>query len=117
MNVRCTETIEKKMQGKSMTFRAGDEYTANTVNKHWYVVDSIGFETEEFGLHFEVLEGDIIMEEEASRAVNEVSHRSISYPEPEITPGWLDGDEEEEYEDEDDDDETWWDKVMNYIFV
>ena len=94
MNVRCTETIEKKMQGKSMTFRAGDEYTANTVNKHWYVVDSIGFETEEFGLHFEVLEEDIITEEEASKAVHEVTHRPVSYPEPDITPGWLDGEEE-----------------------
>ena len=111
MNVRCTEAIEKKMQGKSMTFRAGEEYTANTVNKHWYVVDSIGFETEEFGLHFEVLEDDIITEEEASKAINRVVHTTPSYPEPEITPGWLDGEEEHEEV------ETWWDKVMNYIFV
>ena len=94
MNVRCTESIEKKMQGKSMTFRAGEEYTANTVNKHWYVVDSIGFETEEFGLHFEVLEEEVITEKEASKAVNEITHRLASYPEPDITPVWLDGEEE-----------------------
>ena len=111
MNVRCTESIEKKIQGKPMTFRAGDEYTASTVNEHWCVVDSIGFESEEFGLHFEVLEDEVITEEEASKAMGETVHRTVSYPEPDITLGWLDGEEEHEEV------ETWWDKVMNYIFV
>ena len=110
MKVICTE----QLQTNRSTFRTGEEYTANKINEHWYVVDSIGVETEDFLLHFEVIEEDIqeaLTQEEAERGVNELTHRLVSYPEPDITPGWLDGDEETG------EDETWWNKLMDYIFV
>ena len=110
MKVICTE----QLQTNRSTFRAGEEYTANEINEHWWVVDSMGVETEDFLLHFEVIEEDIqevLTQEEAERGVNELTHRLVSYPEPDITPGWLDGDEENG------EDDMWWDKLMDYIFV
>ena len=107
MKVRCIE----QLQTKQVTFRPGEEYTSNEVNKRWWIVDSVGIETEEFNLHFEVLEDEVITEKEASKVMGETVYRMVFYPEPDITLGWLDGEEEHE------DVETLWDKVMDYIFV
>jgi hypothetical protein len=110
MKVICTE----QLQTNRSTFRAGEEYIANEINEHWWVVDSIGVETEDFLLHFEVIEEDtpdVLTQEEAERGVNELTHRLVSYPEPDITLGWLDGYEENS------EDDTWWDKLIDYIFV
>ena len=52
MKVICTE----QLQTKKGTFRAGEEYTGNEINEHWWLIDSIGVETEEFLLHFELVE-------------------------------------------------------------
>ena len=52
MKVICTE----QLQTRRGTFRAGEEYTGNQINEHWWLIDSIGVETEEFLLHFEVIE-------------------------------------------------------------
>ena len=61
MKVMCTE----QLQTKRGTFRAGEEYTGNQINEHWWLVDSIGVETEEFLLHFEVIDGITKKEAEA----------------------------------------------------
>ena len=115
MNVRCLEQIQKG----AVTFRTGETYFAEVVNKNWYAVDSIGFQTEEFVLHFEVID-DELTEEEASTRVEQVSHQARigSLPEPEIpiVPGLWD-DEEKDIKTEEEIKETLWERLMDYIFV
>ena len=65
MTVRCIEQIATK----HMTFRPGETYEGNEINEHFWIVDSVGIATEDFNLHFEVLEEKkeevVITEEEA----------------------------------------------------
>ena len=100
MKVRCIEQTQKG----GITFRTGETYTASEINKNWYVVDSIGVESEEFALHFE----EIITEEEAEAKVIYVEKKV----EQEVLPDLFDEEKtNEEYK------ETWWDKFMNYVFA
>ena len=100
MKVRCIEQIQKG----GITFRTGETYTASEINKNWYVVDSIGVESEEFTLHFE----EIITEEEAEARVIYVEKKV----EQETLPDLFDEEKEnEEYK------ETWWDRFMSYVFA
>ena len=112
MTVRCIERIQKG----GITFRPGDTYYASEVNEHWYAVDVIGFETDDFHLHFEVIEGELT-EEDASARMEQKSHQTMvvnmSEPEIPIVPGLWDDDEDDEAEDE----ETFFDRLMNYIFL
>ena len=115
MNVRCLEQIQKG----AVTFRTGETYFAEEINENWYAVDSLGFTTEDFHLHFESV-GDELTEEEASARVEQVSHQARigSWPEPEIpiVPG-LCGDEENDIETEEEIKESLWERLMDYIFV
>lgn len=115
MNVRCLEQMQKGV----VTFRTGETYFAEEVSENWYVVDSIGFTTEDFHLHFEAV-GDEFTEEEASARIGQVSHQARigSWPEPEnpIVPGLWD-DEEKDIETEEEIKESLWEKLMDYIFV
>jgi hypothetical protein len=100
MKVRCIEQIQRG----GITFRTGETYTASEINKNWYVVDSIGVESEEFTLHFE----EIVTEEEAEAKVIYVEKKV----EQEVLPDLFDEDKEnEEYK------ETWWDRFMSYVFA
>jgi len=100
MKVRCIEQTQKG----GITFRTGETYTASEINKNWYVVDSIGVESEEFALHFE----EIITEEEVEAKVIYVEKKV----EQEVLPDLFDEEKaNEEHK------ETWWDKFMNYVFV
>jgi hypothetical protein len=100
MKVRCIEQTQKG----GITFRTGETYTASEINKNWYVVDSIGVESEEFTLHFE----EIITEEEAEAKVIYVEKKV----EQEVLPDLFDEEKtNEEHK------ETWWDKFMNYVFA
>ena len=100
MKVRCIEQIQRG----GITFRTGETYTASEINKNWYVVDSIGVESEEFTLHFE----EIITEEEAEARVIYVEKKV----EQETLPDLFDEEKEnEEYK------ETWWDRFMSYVFA
>ena len=100
MKVKCIEQTQKG----GITFRTGETYTASEINKNWYVVDSIGVESEEFTLHFE----EIITEEEAeAKAI--YTEKKV---EQEVLPDLFDEEKtNEEYK------ETWWDKFMNYVFA
>lgn len=115
MNVRCLEQIQKGV----VTFRTGETYFAEEINDNWYVVDSLGFTTEDFHLHFEAV-GDELTEEEASARVGQVSHQARigSWAEPEIpiVPGLWD-DEENGIETEEEIKESLWERLMDYIFV
>ena len=100
MKVRCIEQIQRG----GITFRTGETYTASEINKNWYVVDSIGVESEEFTLHFE----EIITEEEAEAKVIYVEKKV----EQETLPDLFDEEKEnEEYK------EAWWDRFMSYVFA
>jgi hypothetical protein len=71
MKVRCIE----QLQTKHITFKPGEEYFGSEVNKQWWVVDSVGVETDNFHLHFEVIEKKkpvvVFTEREASAEVVE----------------------------------------------
>ena len=100
MKVRCIEQIQRG----GITFRTGETYTANEINKNWYVVDSIGVESEEFTLHFE----EMLTEEEAEAKVIYVEKKV----EQEELPDLFDEEKtNEEYK------ETWWDRFMSYVFA
>ena len=101
MKVRCIEQIQKG----GITFRTGETYTASEINKNWYVVDSIGVESEEFTLHFE----EIVTEEEAEAKVIYYTEKKV---EQETLPDLFDEEKtNEEYK------ETWWDRFMSYVFA
>ena len=100
MKVRCIEQIQRG----GITFRTGETYTASEINKNWYVVDSIGVESEEFTLHFE----EIITEEEAEAKVMCTENKV----EQEVLPDLFDEEKtNEEYK------KTWWDRFMSYVFA
>ena len=71
MAVRCIEQIATK----HMTFRPGETYVGSEVNEHFWIVDSVGISTEDFHLHFEVIEEEkepiVIAEEEAEEPIEE----------------------------------------------
>ena len=97
MKIVCTEELKTRL----MTFRPGEEYIANIINDNWTLVDSVGVSSEDFNLHFEVVDEEIEPEEE-ERDITENIHRPIiDYPEPDINLGWLgekeDNDKEESF--------------------
>lgn len=47
--------IERLTMG-NFTFREGEAYLANMVNKNYWIVDSIGVSAEDFPMHFEIQE-------------------------------------------------------------
>ena len=88
MVVRCIEQFNTSR----MTFRAGESYTGNSVNENWWVVDSTGVKTEDFHLHFEVIEEAV--DEELIREMSAPAYnRHIEWSEPDILLDWLDEDE------------------------
>ena len=95
MKVRCIE----QLQTKHITFRPGEDYFGSEVNKQWWVVDSVGVETDNFHLHFEVIEKEtpeeVFTEEEASAEVVEEKK------------------EEEEVEEK----PKWYERLRDYIFA
>jgi hypothetical protein len=99
MTVRCIEQIATK----HMTFRAGETYEGNEINEHFWIVDSVGIATEDFHLHFEVLEEKkeevVITEEEACEPIEEEKK------------------EEEVVEETVPKKEKWFEKIRNYIFL
>jgi hypothetical protein len=100
MKVRCIEQIQKG----GITFRTGETYTASEINKNWYVVDSIGVESEEFTLHFE----EILTEEEAEE---KVIYTEKKVEQEELPDLFNEEKTNEEYK------ETWWDRFMSYVFA
>jgi hypothetical protein len=50
--VMCIE----KLTIRNFTFREGEEYIGNIVNDNYWIVETVGIPTDEFTLHFEVIE-------------------------------------------------------------
>ena len=101
MVVRCIEQFSTSR----MTFKAGESYTGNSVNENWWVVDSTGVKTEDFHLHFEIIE-EVVDEELIKEMSAPAYNRHIEWSEPSILPGWLD-DEDEKTTDEGEKDSLW----------
>ena len=111
--VRCIEQISLG----GVTFKAGENYTGNTINEEWWVVDSVGITTEDFHLHFEELE-ELTEVERYSETDEYSSHERqiMKWSEPDILLEWL-GDKIESDENEEEEKLTLWEKLMNYIFA
>ena len=111
--VRCIEQISLG----GVTFKAGENYTGNTINKDWWVVDSVGITTDDFHLHFEELE-ELTEVERYSETDEYSSHERqiMKWPEPNILLEWL-GDKVETDEYEEEDNSSWLERLRDYIFA
>jgi hypothetical protein len=111
--VVCIERLE----GHGITFREGETYFANMVNPHYWIVDSVGVKSEDFLLHFEVV--DELVEDKTSGSTTEVNKRFVE-EENEFREflknfGFNNDDETEEKKEEKK--ESLLDKIRDYIFA
>lgn len=106
----------ERFEGHGLTFREGDTYLANMVNANYWIVDSVGVKSEDFLLHFEVV--DELVEDKTSGSTDEVNKRFVEeendFREFLKNFGFNDDDETEEKKEEK---ETILDKIRDYIFA
>ena len=105
----------ERFEGHGLTFREGETYLANMVNPHYWIVDSVGVKSEDFLLHFEVVEE--LIENKTSGSTTEVNKRFVE-EENEFREflknfGFNDDDTEDKKEEK----ETILDKIRDYIFA
>jgi len=105
----------ERFEGHGLTFREGETYLANMVNPHYWIVDSVGIKSEDFLLHFEVV--DELVEDKTSGSTTEVNKRFVE-EENEFREflknfGFNDDDTEDKKEEK----ETILDKIRDYIFA
>lgn len=105
----------ERFDGHGLTFREGETYLANMVNPHYWIVDSVGIKSEDFLLHFEVV--DELVEDKTSGSTTEVNKRFVE-EENEFREflknfGFNDDDTEDKKEEK----ETILDKIRDYIFA
>ena len=107
----CIERFERH----GVTFREGETYLANMVNPHYWIVDSVGVKSEDFLLHFEVVEE--LIENKTSGSTDEVNKRFVEeendFREFLKNFGFKDDDTEDKKEEK----ETILDKIRDYIFA
>lgn len=108
--VVCIERFE----GHGITFREGETYLANMVNANYWVVDSVGVKSEDFMLHFEVVEE--LVENKTSGSTVEVNKKFVEeendFREFLKNFGFKDEDIEEKEEKK-----SILDKIRDYIFA
>ena len=104
----------ERLEGNGLTFREGETYLANMVNANYWIVDSVGVKSEDFMLHFEVIEE--LVEDKASGSTVEVNKKFVEeekdFKEFLRNFGFKDEDTEEKEEKE-----SILDKIMDYIFA
>jgi len=104
----------EKFEGHGLTFREGETYLANMVNPNYWVVDSVGVKSEDFMLHFEVVEE--LVEDKTSGSTVEVNKKFVEeekdFKEFLRNFGFKDEDTEEKEEKE-----SILDKIRDYIFA
>lgn len=105
----------ERFEGHGLTFREGETYLANMVNPHYWIVDSVGVKSEDFLLHFEVVEE--LIENKTSGSTDEVNKRFVEeendFREFLKNFGFKDDDTEDKKEEK----ETILDKIRDYIFA
>ena len=115
--VLCIEklTVERKLPSKSITFIEGVGYVGEKVNDNYWVVESIGIKAEDFPMYFEVQDELVKKGDKSSEGVSKrFVEEETSFKELLKSFGGFDDEDEEVVGEEK---ETWWDKLMNYIFV
>ena len=65
----------ERFEGHGLTFREGETYLANMVNPHYWIVDSVGIKSDDFMLHFEVVEE--LVENKTSGSTVEVNKKFV----------------------------------------
>lgn len=105
----------ERFEGHGLTFREGETYLANMVNANYWIVDSVGVKSEDFLLHFEVV--DELVENKDSGSTTEVNKRFVEeesdFREFLKNFGFNDDDTEDKKEEK----ETILDKIRDYIFA
>lgn len=109
--VVCIERLE----GHGITFREGETYFANMVNPHYWIVDSVGVKSEDFLLHFEVVEE--LIGDKVSGGTDDVNKKFVEeendFKEFLKNFGFNDDTEEKKEEDK----ESLLNKIKDYIFA
>ena len=104
----------ERFEGHGLTFREGETYLANMVNANYWIVDSVGVKSEDFMLHFEVVEE--LVENKTSGSTVEVNKKFVEeendFREFLRNFGFKDEDTEEKEKKE-----SILDKIRDYIFV
>ena len=107
----------ERFDGHGLTFREGETYLANMVNANYWIVDSVGVKSEDFLLHFEVV--DELVEDKTSGSTDEVNKRFVEeendFREFLKNFGFNNDDETEEKKEEEK--ESLLDKIRDYIFA
>ena len=105
----------ERFEGRGLTFKEGETYLANMVNPHYWIVDSVGVKSEDFLLHFEVVEE--LIENKTSGSTDEGNKRFVEeendFREFLKNFGFKDDDTEDKKEEK----ETILDKIRDYIFA
>ena len=105
----------ERFEGHGLTFREGETYLANMVNANYWIVDSVGVKSEDFMLHFEVVEE--LVENKTSGSTVEVNKKFVEeekdFKEFLRNFGFKDEDTEEKEEKK----ESLLDKIRDYIFA
>jgi hypothetical protein len=94
-------------------FKVGEEYIATKVNENWFLVDSIGVANDDFHLHFEIQEEIVSRNSGSHKETNDKRFIEEEQMFKQILEsfGYYDMIEDKNEK------ETWWDKLINYIFV
>ena len=104
----------ERLEGHGLTFREGETYLANMVNANYWIVDSVGVKSDDFMLHFEVVEE--LVEDNTSGSTVEVNKKFVEeendFREFLRNFGFKDEDTEEKEEKE-----SILDKIRDYIFA
>lgn len=103
----------ERFEGHGLTFREGETYLANMVNANYWIVDSVGVKSEDFMLHFEVIEE--LVENKTSGSTVEVNKKFVE-EENDFREFLKDFGFKENVE-EKEDKESILDKIKDYIFA
>jgi len=103
----------ERFEGHGLTFREGETYLANMVNANYWIVDSVGVKSEDFMLHFEVVEE--LVENKTSGSTVEVNKKFVE-EENDFREFLKDFGFKENVE-EKEDKESILDKIRDYIFA
>jgi hypothetical protein len=103
----------ERFEGHGLTFREGETYLANMVNANYWIVDSVGVKSEDFMLHFEVVEE--LVENKTSGSTVEVNKKFVE-EENDFREFLKDFGFKENVE-EKEDKESLLDKIRDYIFA
>lgn len=63
-------TCISELKTSHVTFYKGQTYTANRINEHWWLVDSVGITPENFDQHFEEYKEKKVIEDSVEEKID-----------------------------------------------